>query len=207
MKTQCSPTKIAACMIALAIATGCASTKETERKDLATGNLMQPNQIWVYNFAAMPAEVAAQSALAGQASQGAAPLTAQQIAEGRKLGSEIAAELIQQIKAMGLPATNASTSSKPQVDDVVIQGSLLSIQQGSAGAHRVPGRAEGGGGGVPDDGPRNAACSDGATWKPQTIAAAAPLRAGPSRSPKKSATHSRSDSSNRAGSAVPRERA
>jgi len=132
MKTQCSPTKIAACMIALAIATGCASTKETERKDLATGNLMQPNQIWVYNFAAMPAEVAAQSALAGQASQGAAPLTAQQIAEGRKLGSEIAAELIQQIKAMGLPATNASTSSKPQVDDVVIQGSLLSIQQGSA---------------------------------------------------------------------------
>jgi len=119
-------------MIALAIATGCASTKETERKDLATGNLMQPNQIWVYNFAAMPAEVAAQSALAGQASQGAAPLTAQQIAEGRKLGSEIAAELIQQIKAMGLPATNASTSSKPQVDDVVIQGSLLSIQQGSA---------------------------------------------------------------------------
>jgi hypothetical protein len=115
---------------------GCASTTETERENLATGNLMQPNQIWVYNFAAMPAEVAAESALAGQASQGAAPLTAQQIAEGQKLGSEIATELIQQIQAMGLPATNASPASRPQVDDVVIEGSLLSIQQGSA-AERV----------------------------------------------------------------------
>jgi len=120
----------------LAMAGGRASTKETEREDLATGNLMQPNQIWVYNFAAMPAEVAAQSALAGQASQGAAPLTARQIAEGQKLGSEIATQLIQRIQAMGLPATNASAASRPQVDDVVIEGSLLSIQQGSA-AERV----------------------------------------------------------------------
>ncbi|MGC1387938.1 MAG: DUF4410 domain-containing protein [Steroidobacteraceae bacterium] len=118
------------------MAAGCASTKETEREDLATGNLLQPNQIWVYKFAAMPAEVAAQSVFAGEASQGAAPLTAQQIAEGRKLGSEIATELIRQIQAMGLPATNASTTSRPQANDLVIEGSLLSIQQGSA-AERV----------------------------------------------------------------------
>ncbi len=136
MKTQRSPTKVAACLIALAMAAGCASTKANEQENLATGNLMQPNQIWVYNFAAMPAEVAAQSALAGQGSQGAAPLTAQQIAEGRKLGSEIATQLIRQIQAMGLPATNASAASRPQLDDVVIEGSLLSIQQSSA-AERV----------------------------------------------------------------------
>jgi len=126
----------AACLFALAMAAGCASTKETERANLATGNLMQPNQIWVHNFAAMPAEVAAQSVLAGQGTQGAAPLSAQQIAEGQHLGSEIATKLIQQIRAMGLPATNASAASRPQVDDVVIEGSLLSIRQGSA-AERV----------------------------------------------------------------------
>jgi hypothetical protein len=136
MKIQRSSTQVAAYLIALAMAAGCASTKETEREDLATGSLLQPNQIWVYNFAAMPAEVAAQSVFAGQASQGAAPLTAQQIAEGRKLGSEIATELIRQIRAMGLPATNASTTSRPQTSDLVIEGSLLSIQQGSA-AERV----------------------------------------------------------------------
>jgi len=37
---------------------------------------------------------------------------------------------------MGLPATNASAASGPQLNDVVIEGSLLSIQQGSA-AERV----------------------------------------------------------------------
>jgi hypothetical protein len=136
MKTQRSLTKVAACLIALAMAAGCASTTETERENLATGNLMQPNHIWVHNFSAMPADVATQSSLAGQGSQGAASLTAQQIAEGRTLGSEIATQLIQQIQAMGLPATNASAASRPQVDDVVIEGSLLSIQQ-SAAAERV----------------------------------------------------------------------
>jgi len=33
---------------------------------------------------------------------------------------------------MGLPATNASATSRPQTSDLVIEGSLLSIQQGSA---------------------------------------------------------------------------
>jgi len=132
MKTQRSPIRVAANLIALAMAAGCASTTETERENLATGNLMQPNHIWVHNFAAMPADVATQSSLANHGSQGAAPLTAQQIAEGRKLGSEIATQLIQQIQAMGLPATNASAASRPQVDDVVIEGSLLSIQQGAS---------------------------------------------------------------------------
>jgi len=124
------------------MAVGCASTKETESESLASGNLMQPNQIWVHDFAAMPADMAAQSALAGQASQGAAPLSAQQMADGRKLGSEIAIELIQQIKAMGLPATNASLASRPQLDDVVIQGSLLFIQQRSAGESELKAEAE-----------------------------------------------------------------
>jgi len=73
---------LATCLIAVVLTAGCASSKETERENLVTGNLMQPNQIWVYNFAAMPAEVAAQSALAGQGTQGAAPLSASRLPTG-----------------------------------------------------------------------------------------------------------------------------
>jgi len=135
MKAQRRPDHVAICLFALVMAAGCASTTETERENLATGNLMQPNHIWVYNFAAMPAEVAAESALTGQGSEGASP-TPQQIAEGQKLGAELATELIRQIQAMGLPAVHAPAASKPQVNDVAIEGSLLSIQQGSA-AERV----------------------------------------------------------------------
>src|SRR5271166_4871378 len=93
MKAPCGPNKLVACLSALIILAGCASTQDTNRQELVSGNIPRPAQIWVYDFAATPADVPPESALAGQASGGAAPQTAQQIAEGRKLGSEIAAQL------------------------------------------------------------------------------------------------------------------
>jgi hypothetical protein len=132
MKTQFAPNPFVGCLIALAMVTGCASTKDTERQELVTGSIPRPAQIWVYDFAATPADVSPQSALASDAAANAAPQTAEQIAEGRKLGSEIAAELVQEIHAMGMPAAIASTATRPQLNDLVIEGSLLSVQQGSA---------------------------------------------------------------------------
>src|SRR5208337_5082240 len=96
-KTQRGPNKLVACLIVLAVMAGCASTTVSDRQQVASGYLPRPAQIWVYDFAATPADVPPESALAGQSSGGAAPQTAQQIAEGRKLGSEIAAQLVQQI--------------------------------------------------------------------------------------------------------------
>ena len=136
MKTQCSANQLAVLLAVLVMAAGCASTKDTERQQLVTGSIARPAQIWVYNFAATPADVPAGSALAGEASANAAPQTAEQIAEGRKLGSEIATELVQDVRALGMPAANASAATRPQLNDLVIQGSLLSVQQGSA-AERV----------------------------------------------------------------------
>ena len=136
MKTQCSSDKFVACLIALSMAAGCASTKDTERQQLVTGSIPRPAQIWVYDFAATPADIPAGSAIADQPSANTTPQTAEQIAEGRKLGYEIAAELVQDIRAMGMPAANASSTTRPQLNDLVIQGCLLSVQQGSA-AERV----------------------------------------------------------------------
>jgi hypothetical protein len=136
MKTQCGLNKLVACLIVLAVTGGCASTTVSDRQQVVSGYLPRPAQIWVYDFAATPADVPPESALAGQSSAGAAPLTDRQIAEGRKLGSEIAAQLVQQIQGMGMPAAVASAATRPQLNDVVIEGSLLSIQQGSA-AERV----------------------------------------------------------------------
>ena len=135
-KLQHGLNKLAACLIVLAIMAGCASTTVSDRQQVASGYLPRPAQIWVYDFAATPADVPPESALAGQSSAGAAPQTAQQIAEGRKLGSEIAAQLVQQINSMGMAAAVASPATRPQLNDVVIEGSLLSVQQGSA-AERV----------------------------------------------------------------------
>ena len=127
---------IVSCFFVLALAAGCASTKVTDRNQLVTGQIPKPNHILVYNFVATPADLPADSALAGQPDLDATPQTAEQIAEGRKLGSEIAAQLVEQIRAMGMPAELASTGMTPQLNDLVIRGYLLSIQEGSA-AKRV----------------------------------------------------------------------
>jgi Domain of unknown function (DUF4410) len=135
-KTQFGADKLVASLIALAITAGCASTTVSNRQQVATGYLPRPAQIWVYDFAATPADVPPESSLAGQAAANTAPQTAEQIAEGRKLASQIASTLVQEIRAMGMPAENASAATRPQLNDVVIEGSILSVEAGSA-AERV----------------------------------------------------------------------
>jgi hypothetical protein len=115
----------------LLFVSGCASTKVSNRHELVTGEIPRPNTIWVYDFAATPDDVPAESALKGQQDQPSTPQTAEQIATGRKVGAEIANELVQQINAMGMHAEVAGPSTRPQINDIVIHGYLLSVVQGS----------------------------------------------------------------------------
>ena len=123
---------IVMCLFAMVVAAGCASTKITSRDELVTGKRPRPAHIWVYDFVATPTDVPADSALAGQYSEHSTPQTAEQIATGRKVGAEIAAQLVEQIRGMGLAAERAVTGTKPQINDIVIRGYLLSIDEGSA---------------------------------------------------------------------------
>jgi Domain of unknown function (DUF4410) len=127
--------KLTSTMLALCVLVGCASTTVSDRQQVTTGTLPRPGQIWVYPFAASPADVPPNSTLAGQDAY-AAPQTEQQVAEGRHLGAEIAGQLVQQINAMGMPAAIASAATRPQLNDIVVEGSILSVQQGNA-AERV----------------------------------------------------------------------
>jgi hypothetical protein len=138
MKTLCGfkLTLLAPCLLAALFATGCASTKITNREAYFSGPLPRPGNIWVYDFAATASDLPAESALAGQPDLDTTPQTPEQIAEGRKLGAQIATELVAQINQLRMPATVASSETKPQINDLVIRGYLLSINEGSA-AKRV----------------------------------------------------------------------
>jgi hypothetical protein len=127
---------LVSCLFAALVAAGCASTKVTNRQELVSDILPRPAHIWVYDFAATPADVPADSVLAGEPNLDTTPQTAEQIAEGRKLGSQIATELVAQIRALGMPAEQAGPGTKPQLNDLVLRGYLLSIKEGSA-AKRV----------------------------------------------------------------------
>ena len=131
-----SRSRLVPCLLSLVLLAGCASTKVAQRQVLVTEKIPRPGNIWVYDFAATPADVPAESGLAGQVADPATPQTAEQIAEGRKVGAELAKQLVQQIQAMGMPAAQASPATTPALNDLVIRGYLLSVQTGSA-AKRV----------------------------------------------------------------------
>ena len=127
---------IVSCLFVMVVAAGCASTKVTSREQLVTGQLPRPDHIWVYDFVATASDVPANSALAGQHSEHTTLQTDEQIATGREVGAQIAAELVELIRGMGLPGVQAVTGTTPQINDIVIRGYLLSIEEGSA-AKRV----------------------------------------------------------------------
>lgn len=131
-----SARRVVSSLFVVVVVAGCASTKVSDRQTLATGKIPRPNQILVYDFVATPADMPADSALAGHSALQPTPQTAEQIATGRRVGAEIGARLVEEIRAMGLSAARGSAATRPQVNDLVIRGYLLSVDEGSA-AKRV----------------------------------------------------------------------
>ncbi len=118
-------------VLVAALVSGCASTDVSDTQINYVGQLPRPNTIWVYRFAATPSDMPANASIAGQFDP-SIPQTASQTATGRRLGSEIATQLVGSIMGMGLPARLAFSPSQPQINDLVIRGYLLSVNQGDA---------------------------------------------------------------------------
>ncbi len=131
-----SRSRIVSCLFALVVVAGCASAKVTNQQRLVNEKLPRPDHILVYDFAATPGDVPADSPVAGQYSERSTPQTAEHITTGRQLGAQIAAQLVEEIRGMGLAAERASRQTSPRLNDIVIRGYLLSIEEGSA-AKRV----------------------------------------------------------------------
>ena len=117
---------------ALVLVAGCASTNVTKQTPLVNATISRPNQIWVYNFAATPADIPADSSIRGEVSVPSTPPTAEQLETGRQLGVLIAEDLVADIQAMGLSAVQARPGSSPQVGDGIIHGYLVSVEGGGA---------------------------------------------------------------------------
>lgn len=124
------------CLFTLAVLAGCASTKVTDREIYVMDNIPRPDHILVYNFAATPSDMPINSPLKGELSAGSASQTSEEIAAGRQLGVQIATNLVKRIRDMGLQAQLATRLTRLQVNDILLVGYLLSVEEGS-GAKRV----------------------------------------------------------------------
>lgn len=131
-------------LLALGVATACATTQVSNRQAYTGEKLARPDRILVYDFAATVGEIPAESTLAGQTAEPAAPPTAEQLEAGRKLGEEVAKDLAEEIQKMGLPAVRAQGQPGPRPGEIVIKGYFLSVDEGSAVKRIVVGFGSGG---------------------------------------------------------------
>lgn len=116
-------------LILVALA-GCASSRVTSYQAYE-GRIARPDRIIVHDVAATPGELRPNVAIAGE---GAAspPLGPEQRALARKLGAEIAANLVRELQTMGLPAVRAEGQPAARDGDGLVVGYFTTMDAGSA---------------------------------------------------------------------------
>jgi hypothetical protein len=117
---------------AVIVAAGCATTTVSKRETYQGAQLPRPERIRVYNFAASRVDIPAWAAAAGRYAGQEPQQTAEQLAAGRKLGEEVAKQLVAEIREMGLPAEQAAPSTPLQVGDYALVGYFEAVDEGSA---------------------------------------------------------------------------
>jgi len=125
-------TIFATCLLAIALAAGCAQTNVSDRNSTGVSAVIaKPAWVIVYDFASTPAAVPPDSAIAGLYRQRATPQTPEEIALGRRLGARISARLVEELNKSGIAAAAAATGPVPHPGDAVIRGEFVSIDEGS----------------------------------------------------------------------------
>jgi hypothetical protein len=129
MKTVVS---IVSCVLALVVAAGCASTKVTGRDSkIGTEKIARPDRIYVYPFAATPADIPSWSAAAKRYAPTKELPTPEELEVGRKVGALVAKDLVTAIQEMGLVAVMGNRQSLPQPNDLMLTGYFEAVEEGS----------------------------------------------------------------------------
>jgi len=131
-RTPVNMTARMACLLAMLVVAGCASSKVTNLRSDNRGAIPRPERVLVHDFAATPDDVGGDAAIGGHYEYRSQPLTAEEIEIGRKLGADVAAQLVDEIRSVGLNAQRAAGSGfVPRNGDLLIKGEFVEIDEGS----------------------------------------------------------------------------
>ena len=125
--------RVASGLLVLLVLAACASSKVVSRQEYQGQRLPPPTRIWVYDFGSSPSDVPAGSSLSGAPAAWSPPPNSEETEAARKLGAEVAKDLVEEIQGMGLPAALANAQTRPRVGEYVLRGYFVSIDEGSAG--------------------------------------------------------------------------
>jgi Domain of unknown function (DUF4410) len=113
---------------------GCATTK-VEPIGVYSGQeaLPKPDRILVYDFAVSPDEVSLNSGPLARLRQHMSDKdqTEAELEVGREVAAALSEELVEQIRALGLPAERASDAPSHMDRDLTIEGQFVSIDEGN----------------------------------------------------------------------------
>lgn len=137
-------TRIVLCVFVLVVAVGCASTKVTKHESkIGTEKIARPDRIYVYPFAATPADIPTWSVSADRYAESTTPQTPEQIEMGRTLGVLVAKELVTEIQKMGLPALRGASYTVPRINNLLIIGYFEAAEEGSTAKRLILGFSSG----------------------------------------------------------------
>lgn len=132
-------------LILLSLIVGCATSEvESSRSYVSGEQIPRPGRIIVYDFAATVDDMATSSAITGRYAAPATPQSAEVIRLGRELGNRVAAKLVRNIIAMGMPAERARGSALPNFGDIVITGQFVTVDEGDRAKRMLIGFGKGG---------------------------------------------------------------
>jgi hypothetical protein len=119
----------AALLAALAFS-GCTNVQTTYERDV---RLARPARVFVYDFSVSPDNVRLDQGLGAQVEEAmkGTPRTEQELALGAKVAKTISDTLVERITNMGLPAQRAVGAPSAWSDSLVVEGQILSIDQGN----------------------------------------------------------------------------
>jgi len=122
-------TQLAMAAFALLLTSGCAKTTVTQEQSYGGPRLTRPARVLVYDFAANAADLPPGYGMAVSAPP--ADQSADDLSLGRKLGAEVAKDLVEELQKAGLPAVGANGQPPPQLNDIAIVGYFISVDSGS----------------------------------------------------------------------------
>ena len=122
-----------ASLVVIVLLAACASTKVSNQQTYVSGPLPRPTNVWIYPFAGSPADVPPGTDFSTLSTDQGPPPTAEDIATGRRLGAQLSTTLVTALQGKGIPAQLGTPATRPQINDIVIQGCLYSINEGGAG--------------------------------------------------------------------------
>ena len=117
----------------LLLVSGCASSRVAQQQRTAEAeDLTRPAHVIVYDFDGTSADLPSDSVIARYYDQRTVPQTQEQIELGRRLGHQVAEDLVKELRAAGIPAQHVETAPVPLIGDGIIRGVFIAVDKGSA---------------------------------------------------------------------------